>query len=260
MADLDGTVALVTGASTGIGRALAEGLAARGASVAGLARGAERLTAAMAEIPGRTLAVPADVTHLADVRAAVARVEAELGPVDLLVNNAGLIDAAEVPVWEADPEQWWSVVESQLRGPFHLVQAVVPSMVARGTGRVVDVTSGLATRVDPHYSAYCVGKAGQLRITESLAASGVLAFDVAPGVVDTPMTRSMAMWDGYEDWTPVSAVVDLVAAIAEGRLDAWSGRFVRAGKDTLDALAAATPTDAERRLRLLPYGTTDPVA
>ncbi|SCX51254.1 NADP-dependent 3-hydroxy acid dehydrogenase YdfG [Klenkia marina] len=258
---LAGQVALVTGASTGIGLALARGLAARGARVAGLARGADRLAAAM---EGVGLAVPADVTDLDAVRAAVARVTAELGPVDLLVNNAGQIDAAEVPVWEADPQQWWSVVECQLRGPFHLVQAVVPAMVERGSGRVVgrvvDIASGMSTRANPDYSAYSVGKAGQLRITESLAAAGVLAFDVAPGVVDTPMTRSMAMWRDFTDWTPASAVVELVVAIAEGRLDHWSGRFVRAGKDDLDTLAATTPEATQRQVRLLPYGPTDPVA
>ncbi len=266
--DLPGSVALVTGASTGIGRALAEGLAARGVAVAGLARGAERLSAAMAEITAatgaRTLAVAADVTDAAAVRAAVSRVEAELGPVDLLVNNAGLIDAAEVPVWAADPEQWWSVVESQLRGPFHLVQAVVPGMVARRGGRVVNLASGMSTRANPDYTAYSVGKTGQLRLTEALAASGaehgVLAFDVAPGVVDTPMTRSMAMWQGYTDWTPVSAVVELVVAIAEGRLDAWTGRFVRAGADTPESLAAHTPTGVQRQVRLRAYGEDDPVA
>ncbi|WP_091249725.1 SDR family NAD(P)-dependent oxidoreductase [Klenkia soli] len=255
---LAGQVALVTGASTGIGLELARGLAERGARVAGLARGADRLAAAMDGLGG--LAVPADVTDLGAVRAAVERVTAELGPVDLLVNNAGLIDAAEVPVWQADPDQWWSVVESQLRGPFHLVQAVVPAMVARGSGRVVDLASGMSTRANPDYSAYSVGKAGQLRITESLAAAGVLAFDVAPGVVDTPMTRSMAMWQGFEDWTPASAVVDLVAAIGEGRLDHWSGRFVRAGKDTVEALAATHPEGTQRQVRLLPHGAADPVA
>lgn len=254
---LVGRVALVTGASTGIGLELVRGLAARGARVAGLARGADRLAAAM---DGVGLAVPADVTDLAAVRAAVARVTGELGPVDLLVNNAGQIDAAEVPVWEADPQQWWSVVESQLRGPFHLVQAVVPAMVERGSGRVVDLASGMSTRANPEYSAYSVGKAGQLRITESLAAAGVLAFDVAPGVVDTPMTRSMAMWDGFTDWTPASAVVDLVVAIAEGRLDHWSGRFVRAGKDDVETLAATVPEATQRQVRLLPYGPGDPVA
>ena len=103
-----------------------------------------------------------------------------------------------------------------------------------------------------------------MRVTESLAAglegSDVRAFDVAPGVVDTPMTRSMRMWQGFEDWTPPERVVELIAAIAAGELDQWSGRFVRAGKDELDVLRATTPEDAARMLRLQPYGDTDPVA
>ncbi|HEV7869902.1 MAG TPA: SDR family NAD(P)-dependent oxidoreductase, partial [Modestobacter sp.] len=138
---LTGTVALVTGASAGIGRYLAQGLAERGARVAGLARSADRLTVAMAEVAAatgaRTLAVAADVTDPDAVRAAVDQVTAELGPVTLLINNAGSIDAAEVPLWEADPDQWWQVVESQVRGPFLLSRAVVPGMIAAGGGRVI---------------------------------------------------------------------------------------------------------------------------
>jgi NAD(P)-dependent dehydrogenase (short-subunit alcohol dehydrogenase family) len=103
-----------------------------------------------------------------------------------------------------------------------------------------------------------------MRLTESLATalegSDVRAFDVAPGVVDTPMTRSMHMWQGFEDWTPPEKVVELIAAIAAGELDQWSGRFVRAGKDDLDVLRATTPDAAARRLRLQPYGEDDPVA
>src|SRR4051812_19175503 len=147
VAELEGRVALLTGASTGIGRHLAEGLASRGMTVAGLSRGADRLTAAMAEVAaatgGRTLAVPADVTDRAAVEAAAAQVLEELGHIDLLVNNAGLMDAAEVPVWEADPDQWWAVVTSHVRGAQLLARAVVPGMVARGSGRVVSLASGL---------------------------------------------------------------------------------------------------------------------
>ena len=264
---LSGTVALVTGASAGIGRHLVQGLAARGAAVAGLARSADRLQATMREVAtatgARTLAVTADVTDRAAVEDAVARVAGELGPVTLLVNNAGLIDAAEVPLWETDPDQWWAVVESQVRGPYLLARAVVPGMVAAGGGRVIGLGSGLGTRGSDVYSAYSAGKSAQMRVTEAIdmagAGSGVRAFDLAPGVVDTEMTRAMPMHAGRTDWTAPEDVVALAVAIAAGELDQWSGRFLRAGVDDLDVLRATTPEDAARQLRLRPYGDTDPV-
>jgi NAD(P)-dependent dehydrogenase (short-subunit alcohol dehydrogenase family) len=266
--ELSGQVAVVTGAATGIGRHLVEGLAARGAAVAGLARSEDRLATAMAEAAdatgARTLAVAADVTDRAQVAAAVERVVAELGQVDLLVNNAGLIDAAEEPLWEADPDQWWDVVSSHIRGGFLLCRTVVPWMVLRNRGRIVNIASGMGVRPRPEYSAYSVAKAGLMRLTESLAGAlegtGVRAFDVAPGVVDTPMTRAMPMWQGFEDWTPAERVVELVATIAAGELDAWSGRFLRAGADDLEVLRRITPEDAARQLRLRPYGDDDPIA
>jgi NAD(P)-dependent dehydrogenase (short-subunit alcohol dehydrogenase family) len=262
-----GSVALVTGASTGIGRHLAEGLARRGMAVAGLARGEERLRTAMAEVAaatgGRTLAVAADVTDRASVEAAVEAVVGELGPIDLLVSNAGLIDELEVPLWEADPEQWWDVVSSHVRGGFLLSRVVVPWMVLRNRGRIVNLASGMSVRARPEYSAYSVAKTALMRMTEALAGalegSDVRVFDVAPGVVDTPMTRSMEMWRGFEDWTPPERVVELVAAIAAGELDQWSGRFLHAGQDDLDTVRDGTPEDAARQLRLRPYGAGDPL-
>jgi 3-oxoacyl-[acyl-carrier protein] reductase len=267
VAELQG-VALVTGASTGIGRHLAEGLAARGMAVAGMARGEERLTTAMNEIAaatgGRTLAVAADVTDRSAVEAAVERAVAGLGPIDLLINNAGLIDAAEVPLWEADPDQWWDVVSSHLRGTFLLCRSVVPWMLLRNRGRIVNIASGQSLRARPEFSAYGVAKTGLMRITEALAGalegSDVRAFDLSPGVVDTDMTRSMTMWRGFTDWTPPESVVEFVAAIAAGDLDQWSGRFLRVGADDPGTLAAATPQDDARRLRLRPYGDGDPLA
>ncbi|MGY2005204.1 SDR family NAD(P)-dependent oxidoreductase [Blastococcus sp. SYSU DS1024] len=267
MAELSG-VALVTGASTGIGRHLVEGLAARGMAVAGMARTEDRLRTAMAEVAeatgARTLAVAADVTDRASVEEAVGRVREELGPIELLVNNAGLIDELEVPLWEADPDQWWDVVASHIKGGFLLTRTVVPWMVLRNRGRVVDIASGMSVRARPEYSAYSVAKTGLMRMTEALAGAlegtDVRAFDVSPGVVDTPMTRSMRMWQGYEDWTPPEKVVELVAAIAAGELDQWSGRFLRVGADDLDVVGSVTPEDAARQLRLRPYGDGDPVA
>jgi NAD(P)-dependent dehydrogenase (short-subunit alcohol dehydrogenase family) len=236
-------------------------------AVAGLARTQDRLRAAMDEVAettgARTLAVVADVTDRASVDAATARVAEELGPVDLLVNNAGLIDESEVPLWETDPDQWWDVVSSHIRGGYLLCRSVAPWMLLRNRGRIINIASGQSVRVNPDYSAYGVAKTGLLRITEALAAAldgtDVRAFDLSPGVVDTQMTRSMTMWRGRTDWTPPEHVVEFVAAIAAGELDQWSGRFMRVGVDDLDALRGITPEDAARQLRLQPYGDTDPL-
>jgi NAD(P)-dependent dehydrogenase (short-subunit alcohol dehydrogenase family) len=262
---LAGQVVLVTGASTGIGRHLAEGLAARGASVAGLARGAERLATAMAEVAAGTgaptLAAPADVTDRAAVEAAVARVLDEFGRIDLLVNNAGLMDVQEVPPWEADPDDWWRVVTSHIRGAQLLAHAVIPGMLQRGSGRIVSLASGLGTRASPVYSAYSVGKTGLMRLTEALAlaleGTGVHAFDLSPGVVRTDMTAAMSMHIGRTEWTDPKDVVDTVAHIAAGELDTWSGRYLRAGADDLTTMRSMEPEGPARQLRLVPHGDED---
>jgi 3-oxoacyl-[acyl-carrier protein] reductase len=258
------STALVTGAGRGIGRSLALALGGAGYAVGVIGRTREPLEEVAALIP-RAVAVAADVRDLAAVRAAVAAVEADLGGIDLLVNNAGVIEPVEVPVWEADPGNWWDVVETDLRGPFHLVRAVVPGMLERGGGRVVDVSSGAGAGDRDVYSAYCAAKAGLFRITGNLHLAGfdrgLRAFEISPGVVRTDMTTSMAMHDGRRDWIPVEAFTDLVLAAGRGDLDAWSGGFLRAGVDTPGSLVAAAGSAAAgaRRLAVVPYGPEDPL-
>jgi 3-oxoacyl-[acyl-carrier protein] reductase len=261
-------VALVTGAGSGIGRAVAEGLAAAGVAVALLGRTRARLEGSAEAVSvggGRASVVPADVTDLGAVRAAVVDVEHELGPVDLLVNNAGVIEAAEDPIWAADPQEWWAVVESNLRGAFNCVRAVVPGMVARGGGRVVDVNSGSGTRDMEVYSAYNVAKTALFRIGGGLHAAGhglgLRSFEIAPGVVRTAMTRGMAVHTDRTEWTPPDRVVELVLAVACGDLDAWSGRFLRAGVDDLERLHEVAPHlgPTARTLAVVPYGPDDPL-
>ncbi len=262
-------VALVTGAGRGLGAELARGQAATGVAVGPLGRSRSRLDAVAAEVVhagGRAAVTPADVRSWDEVTAAVRAVEDQLGPVDLLVNNAGVIDPVEVPVWEADPTDWWEVVETDLRGPFHCIRAVVPGMVQRGGGRVVDLNSGAGAADRDVYSAYCAAKAGLFRISGSIriagAERGLRSFEISPGTVRTDMTASMAIHVGRTEWTPSAALVDLVVGVARGELDAWSGRFLRAGVDTvasLQARAAAGDLGEARFLRVRPHGPDDPL-
>jgi 3-oxoacyl-[acyl-carrier protein] reductase len=263
---MDG-IALVTGASRGIGRHLALGLAGAGYPVALAGRDTAALAAVAAEVDGPAVVVPADVTDAAAVRESVATAERELGPVGLLVNNAGLIDPAEPEVAEADPETWWRVVEVNLRGPFHYCRAVLPGMIARGGGRIVNINTSMAMHAVPHYSSYSVSKAGLARLTDSIVAEaggrGVRAFDLSPGTVRTDMTGSMPMLADREEWADPRHVVDVVAAIGRGELDALSGRYLHAVLDDLDRLrelAAGIAAADARTLRLRPYGPDDPFA
>jgi len=189
------------------------------------------------------------------------------------VNNAGVIDPVEVPAWEADPGDWWDVVETDLRGPFHCVRAVVPGMVRRGGGRVVDLNSGAGAYDRDNYSAYSAAKAGLFRIAGNLHLAGhergLRTFELSPGVVRSDMTHAMPMHAGRTEWTPVEEVVGLAVAIARGELDAWSGCFLRAGSDTPASLRAAAESitgdakaqvpDPSRRLTVAPYGPGDPI-
>ena len=266
--------ALVTGASRGIGRAVALGLARAGLDVALLARDADRLAEVAAEVRGLgrvALALPGDVTDAGVVADAVQRAEASvadggLGSVDLLVNNAGRIDA-EVPLWEADADEWWSVIETNVRGPFLLARHVVPGMLSRGGGRVVDLNSGAGSHDNADASAYNLSKTALMRLGAGLHLAGhdrgLRVLELAPGVVRTDMTGSMRAHEGRTEWTPVERTVDLVAAFAAGELDACSGWFVRASHDTpesLTALAARAEAPAARRLRVQPAAADDPLA
>jgi 3-oxoacyl-[acyl-carrier protein] reductase len=262
--------AVVTGAGRGIGRAIALGLAAHGFDVALVGRTAAHLDAVAAEIGQqagvRCVTEAVDLTDGPAVRAAAQRIETALGGIGLLVNNAGVLEAQGVPFAADDIDDVWRVVENNLRGPMQVTHALLPGMLARSGGRVVSINSGLGHRSSPAYTGYAVSKGALARFTSLLNAQyhdqGLRVFDLAPGVVRTDMTTAMPMHAGRTEWTPVEAVLDLVLAIASGQLDRLSGRFLRAGQDTVDELVARTyeilVADA-RRLRLVPYGPGDPV-
>ena len=199
-APLTGQVAVVTGASRGIGKAIAVHLARQGAATAGIARAGPDLAALSREADGaagRLLAYPADVTSAGEVEAAFARVDADLGTPQLVVACAGTADVLG-PLWLADPQQWWQAVAVDLRGTMLTAQCAVRRMLAVGHGRLVTIYGNLGDRQQGYVSAFAVAKAGIARLTESLACelagTEVRVLGVHPGFVCTPMTEQLA-WD-----------------------------------------------------------------
>ena len=258
------TVALVTGGGRGIGRTIARTLTAAGYAVAITGRSAGPLDEAVAA-GDAALALPGDASVRADVEAAFARTEELLGPIDLVVANAGRFSAAG-PVWESDPDDWWRDVEVNLRGPQLALWAALSTMVPRGTGRVVVLGSGIGAEGAPHASAYSVSKAGVLRLVESVAGelpgTGVAVFAISPGLVATDMTQfPEAFLAHYPDWRdiaqrdgiPPERAAELIRLLATGDYDALSGRFVRLNVDLDVARAAAAAAEEPGTLRVVPY-------
>lgn len=190
----EGQVALVTGAGSGIGRAIASRLASQGAAVAIVdqdADGAESTAASLRESGARASVHRADVSVGADVERAVAEVARELGAPSILVNNAGISRGGRV---QDIPEAEWDLVMAvNLRGTYLFCKHVVPLMLEAGYGRIVNISSGTGVRVGPGTSPYSASKAGVIALTKSiageLATRGITANVVAPGLTDTPMTR-----------------------------------------------------------------------
>jgi len=255
---LDGQVALVTGGGRGVGRAIAVRLAEAGASVGLVARSRHELEDAASELEGYgvgAVALAGDVRDESFVAEAAAAVAVTLGPVDLLVNGAGTARAIG-PLWELDPGEWWADVETNLLGTFLFARAVLPTMVERRGGRIVNVSSYSGTRPSPYLTAYAAAKAALLNLTESLACEtephGVRVFAVTPGYVPTAMIEHIVESPEGRRWLPhvrdgkpvdPSLVADLVAFLASGAADGLNGRFLHALDD---ARGLARRADAVR--------------
>jgi NAD(P)-dependent dehydrogenase (short-subunit alcohol dehydrogenase family) len=221
--------ALVTGGGRGIGANIARKLAEDGWEVVVAARTRQQVDAVADEIGGRAVAL--DVTD----REAVERTVAEAEPVDLLVANAGIANR-DGATWEVDPDEWWRTFEVNVLGVHLCCRAVIPGMLARGSGRIVITGSGAAYLPGQSQTAYPASKAAVCRYGETLAGElegRIPVFFFSPGLVRTEMTS----W-GSDDapWTPPELAPRLVAALATGGYDALAGRYLHAEHDDIDEL------------------------
>jgi NAD(P)-dependent dehydrogenase (short-subunit alcohol dehydrogenase family) len=193
-----GKTALVTGGGRGIGRSIALSLAKRGAAVALMARTAgevEQVAGEIIALGGRSLALTGDVSNLVDVVRVVEQTTRELGPIDILINNAavlGPLDATD----QVDPTAWVQAQHVNLVGAFYCQRTVMPDMLARGWGRIVNISSGAATGTGmPRASAYSVSKAALDMLSRATGAEvsgrGVAITSVYPGIVDTAMQAAL---------------------------------------------------------------------
>lgn len=253
--ELQGEVAIITGAGRGIGRAIAEHFAAAGAAVTLTSRTKSQLAETLAEIErrgGRGLAAAGDITQREEVARVVQSSEKRFGPATLLVNNAG-VPGPFGPIGEMDPDEWWAAQAVHILAPFLLISAVLPGMIARGGGRILNISSPRCHMLTPNLSAYSLGKTAQNRLTEFVAAEsgshGVKALSLDPGSIMTGMADVTMNSAEARRWVPgmvdrlhqlkgvqapgdgMDWCLERCMAFATGRYDALSGRYLDRADD-----------------------------
>jgi NAD(P)-dependent dehydrogenase (short-subunit alcohol dehydrogenase family) len=220
---LDGSVALVTGGGRGLGRVIAQALGGAGAAVGVLGRSADDLAESVRLIEaagGVAASASADVSDERATAGAVDELRRRLGRVDVLVNNAGICGPVG-PLWDVPPGEWWRTIEINLRGVFTCTRLVLPDMLARRRGRIVNVTSHAGVFRWPGVSAYAVAKSAVVKLTENLAAElrreGVSVFSFHPGVQPIGLTEAALAADAPPDSPAGRVAYWLRAELAEGR-------------------------------------------
>jgi len=247
---LDGEVALVTGGGRGLGLSISKSLANIGASVCLTGRNPEHLQAAVNAIRdtgGKAEYAIGDVADKVSMEAAVTKFSDQFGTVSILVNNAGI--GMGGPFAETDPDDWWRVMEVNVKGPMLMSRLVLPDMLSAGHGHIINIGSYQAIDPAPMVSAYATSKAALLRLTDSLSAEtfdqGVTIIAVSPGFVRTDMglvaedgmRKANPQWEGFDpDYVfEPSAISELVCQIATGKAKQFHGRLLHV-KDHLDDL------------------------
>ncbi|SMR83520.1 NADP-dependent 3-hydroxy acid dehydrogenase YdfG [Aliiroseovarius halocynthiae] len=194
MHDMTGKTVVITGASRGIGEAAAHIFAQAGANVVLTARSASQIQAIAAEIGERALAVTCDVSNWSQVKAAIDLAHGRFGTVDVLINNAGVIEPIG-PLETSDPEGWGHVIDVNLKGVYYGARAALPYMIEQGGGSILTISSGAAHRPLEGWAHYCTSKAGVHMFNEALhletSGKGVRAIGLSPGTVATQMQREI---------------------------------------------------------------------